>query len=227
MRGTSLMGRSTRRLAAVSLVATLAMAGCGSDASDDEPEPSPSPETSEPTEDAPASSEVAQPGTEVQVGETATTHVQALEEGDEFYGFATVGTTVTDVAAGDPALFEQADNAADFAGLTPWYVSAEHEWLTFEGEPNANMVPPLVGFNSSGGEVSPVINSTWSAGIPGCEPDIPDAKQAGETATSCLVLAVPEGESVASVGWRGDDYADGIGSDENPYEDDPVLWLVP
>lgn len=193
-------------------------------------------QTSAPPEDVEAttappvesSDGVPPPGAEFQVGDAVTTHVQALEEGDEFYGFATLATTVTDVAPADPSLFESAENSADFAGLTPWYVTVEHEWLTYEGEPNANMIPNLVAFNADGGEVSPVINSTFSAGIPGCSVDIPDEKGAGEVASNCQVFAVPEGESVSAVGWRGDDLIDGGGSaSDNPYYDDPVLWLAP
>lgn len=176
-----------------------------------------------------ASGEVAPPGTEVEVGETVTTHVQTPGvPSDEYYGFATLATTVTTVEAGDPELFESAENAADFAGLTPWFVRVEHEWLTYEGKPNGNMIPTLVAFNESGGELSGVMTSTWSAGIPGCELEMPDEKGVGEKATNCHVVAVPDGESVGSVGWRGDDYADGDGSAmDNPYYDDPVLWLVP
>lgn len=180
-------------------------------------------------DDQPAadSGEVAAPGSEFQMGDTVTTHVQAGEEGEEFYGYATVATTIVSVEEGDPALFEEAENAEDFAGYTPWYLVAEHEWLTFEGNPNSNMIPNLVGFNESGGEVSKVINQTWSAGIPGCDLDLPE-KEAGNTATSCHVFSVPDGESIGSVGWRGDDWADGGGSAmDNPYYDDPVLWVVP
>lgn len=174
-----------------------------------------------------ASGEVPAPGTTVTVGETLTTHVQALEQGEEYYGFATLATTVTDASPADPALFEEAENAEDLAGYVPWYVTAEHEWLTYEGTPNSNMIPSLVAFNAEGGEVSPIVNATWSAGIPGCTVDLPDDKGVGKTATTCDVFAVPESEEIASVGWRGDDYADGGGSAAgNPYYEDPVLWTV-
>lgn len=175
-----------------------------------------------------APGEVPAPGTEFRVGDTVTTHVQALDPGDEYYGYATLATTVTEVEPGDPALFEDASNAADFAGYTPWFVQVEFEWLTYEGAPNSTMTPTVVAFNEAGGEVSPVINSTWSAGIPGCELDLPDEKGVGETGSSCTVFAVPDGESIGAVGWRGDDYADGGGSAmDNPYYDEPVLWVVP
>lgn len=175
-----------------------------------------------------APGEVAAPGSEFEVGDTVTTHVQALEEGEEYYGYATVATTVVAVEEGDKSLFEEAENSEDFAGYTPWFVTVEHEWLTYEGNPNNNMIPTLVGFNESGGQVGTVINRTWSEGIPGCELDLPLEKDVGGTATSCHVFSVPDDEAVGSVGWRGDDWADGGGSAmDNPYYDDPVLWHVP
>ena len=174
-----------------------------------------------------APGEIPPPGAEFEVGDVIITHVQAGEEGDQYYGYATLATTVTSVEAGDSSLFEQAENAADFAGLTPWFVTVETEWLTYEGEPNANMLPSFIAFNESGGEVSPVLNSTWSAGIPGCELEMPDTKGVGEVASQCRVFAVPDGEAVGAVGWTGDDTADAGEDGRNPYWDEPVLWLVP
>lgn len=188
------------------------------------------PTTEEPADDTgtgQASGEVPEPGTEFAIGDTVTTHVQALQEGDEYYGYATLATTVTAAEQADPSLFTEAENAADFAGYVPWFVTVDHEWLTYEGTPNSNMIPTLVAFNSSGGELSSVRNATWTAGIPGCEIEMPDEKKAGETASNCHVFAVPEGEEIGSVGWRGDDYADGGGSAmDNPYYDEPVIWTV-
>lgn len=174
-----------------------------------------------------APGEIPPPGAEFEVGDTITTHVQAGQEGDQYYGYATLATTVTSVEPGDPSLFEQAENAADFAGLTPWFVTVETEWLTYEGEPNANMLPSVIAFNKSGGDVSPVLNSTWSAGIPGCELEMPDEKGVGEVASQCRVFAVPDGEAIGAVGWTGDDTADAGEDGRNPYWDEPVLWLVP
>ena len=191
-------------------------------------------EDDEPTGADPGSSdaapgEVPPPGSEFEVGDTVTTHVQTSgEPDDEFFGYATLATTITSVEEGDPELFETAENAADFEGLTPWYVHVEHEWLTYEGQPNSNMIPRLGAQNKEGGELGAVLNSTWSAGIPGCELKMPDEKGAGEKVTNCHVFAVPDGAAVGAVVWTGDDYADGDGiASDNPYWDDPVLWLVP
>lgn len=175
-----------------------------------------------------AEGEVPDPGTAVQVGDAVTLHVQALEEGDEYYGYALVSTTVTEIVEADTGLFEQAANAADFLGLSPWFVKVDFEWTTYEGKPNSNMLPRIGAVNSSGGELSPVLNSTWSAGIPGCEIEMPDQKGVGERASNCIVFAVPEGESIGAAVWRGDDTIDGYGtSDGNEYYADPIRWELP
>lgn len=211
------------------------------DPTSEEPDPTESVASPEPTEDstagapggapvtdgAPASGEVPPPGTEFTVGDAATLHVQSGEESDQYYGFALVNTTVTSIEPGDPALFEEAANSGDFAGLTPWFVKVSYEWASLEGEPNANMTPRINAFNAEGGELSSVINSTWSAGIPGCELELPDERPypAGATGANCHVFAVPDSEVIAYAAWRGDDYADGMGSSSgNQYYDDPVTW---
>lgn len=184
--------------------------------------------TETPTQEATTSGEVPAPGTAVQVGETVTLHKQAGQEGDQYYGNALVATTVTEVAPFAENIFEQAANAADFAGLTPWVVKVDFEWTTYEGQPNDNMLPRIGAVNSSGGELSPVLTSSWSVGIPGCQLEMPDEKGVGESASNCIVFAVPSGESIGAAVWRGDDSIDGYGtSDGNEYYADPIRWEVP
>ena len=168
------------------------------------------------------------PGSVFDVGDTVTTHVQALEPGEELYGRATLATTVTSISMGDGSLFASAANAEEFQGFSEWYVQVEHEWLTFEGEPQANMVPTFVGYTDSGLEVRAVYNATDLSGIPGCSIDLPPTEDrgVGETASDCKVFAIPDGLTLESVGWQGDDKIDGDGvASDNPYYDDPVLWV--
>lgn len=174
-----------------------------------------------------AGGSVPPPGTTVKVGDTITTHVQVLEPADQYYGRATMATTVTEAAPGDPQFWQQASNAEEFDGFVPWFVKVEYEWLTFEGEPNANMISPLTAYTAPGAEAIKVGNSDWTQGIPGCTVDIPDVKEVGAVATNCYLYAVPEGNSLYAVGWQGDEKIDGGGSlGDSPYWDNPVLWEV-
>lgn len=168
--------------------------------------------------------EVAAPGTQGAVGDTHTLHVQALEEGDEFYGYAVVGTTVTEVEEGDPAIFDRFDeeDQADLEGMTPWYVHTEHELLSIEGEPNANMIPTVSAQDASGARLGGAVS--FGGGLSDvCGVEVYEEKTAGATATNCS-LVFTEGEPPAQIVWEGDaGRADGSG-DENPYRDDPVVW---
>ena len=242
--------RSTRLTAAGAAAAiAVVLTGCGGEAAPtatetvtveapptEEPESTETETTDEPTEEptteepdaaggAAATGEVPAPGTAVSVGDAVTLHRQVGEEGDQYYGYALISTTVTEITELDKSLFEEASNASDFAGLTPWMVQTEFEWTTYEGEPNDNMIPRIGAVNSSGGELSPVRNTTWSAGIPGCEIQMPDTKGVGEQASNCAIFAVPDGESIGAAVWRGDDTIDGYGtSDGNEYYADPIRW---
>lgn len=186
-----------------------------------EPEPEP---TEDDVEQAPtAGGELAAPGTQVAVGQPAVVHVQALEEGEEFYGYALVETTVTEIVEGDPALFAQFENAADFEGLVPYFVHAEHRILSIEGQPNSNMIPSLRGRLADGSEAGAAI-SFGGALSDACPSEYFDEKVAGAVASTCIVALAQAGTPVTGATWHGDDYADGSMS-ENPYYDDPVAWV--
>lgn len=169
-----------------------------------------------------ADSDVAAPGTQVAVGESATVHVQALEEGEEHYGYATVSTTVTEIVEGDPAIIEQfdEDDQADLEGMTPWYVHAEHEILTLDGEPDANMTPRLDPQDAGGNDLTGAVAFGGSIDEE-CSVEGYEAKEAGATASTCAIVFT-DGPAPAQVAWTGDDNADGY---DSPYAEDPVVWL--
>lgn len=169
-----------------------------------------------------ADAELAAPGTEVPVGEAATIHVQVLEEGEEYYGYGVVSTTVTEIVEGDPAIIEQfdEDDQADLEGMTPWYVKAEHEILSFEGDPNADMTPSLEVQDAEGNRLT--VGISFGGNLDDdCDLQLFDQAEPGATASTCDVVFT-DGEPPARVAWEGDDKADG---DDNPYEDAPVVWV--
>lgn len=172
---------------------------------------------------AAGAAELSPPGTELAVGEPGTIHVQALEEGDEFYGYAVLETTVTEIEQGDPAVFEQFENAEEFEGLVPYYIRAEHVIQSIEGEPNANMTPVLAGVYENGTPAGVAISFGGFGDV--CSSELYPELAEGEVATTCTVaLAEEGGREVAGAEWSGDDYADGYG-DENAYSDEPVTWM--
>lgn len=179
-------------------------------------------ESSAPAAGETSDGEVSPPGTAVAVGESAVTHVQSGQEGDEFYGFALLNTTVTSIEAGDPSYFEQFDNAEELEGLVPYFIIAEHEIIEFEGEPNDNMTPRLTGMLENSQDATTLVG--FSGVGEECQVDLYPERTPGNVATVCTVVAGDEGgPGVTSVEWRGDDEIDGMSSD-GPYYQDPVTW---
>lgn len=165
--------------------------------------------------------EVTPPGTQISIGEPAVTHVQALEEADEYYGYAVLETTVTDIEQGDPAMFDMFENADELEGMVPWYIHANHVILSIEGDPNANMTPRLSGLLSGGGPAGSAAAFSGFGDV--CDLDLYDQLEVGASASTCSVALAPQGTEVTGAAWAGDDYADGYG-DENPYTENPVTW---
>ncbi len=208
----------------VALTTCLVGCGGGSLVMAPAPEPSllvssqPSTTSSLPPED----DAVSPPGTALGVGDAATVHVQALEPGDEFYGFAVVETTVTAIERGDPAVFAQLDTPEDYIGKVPYYVRAEHVIRHAEGDPSASMTPVLFPVFESGDDADAAGTSSGfgDACVPQPFPEI----AAGQVATTCTVALGEEGgDAVTAVEWRGDDYADGYGQ-QNEYADNGISW---
>lgn len=255
MRTTTITRGRRARTALLAPLAGLALVASGCGALGGDEDPMPPPETTEQTEEAPeptdeagdttdtqepsdgggdeagtddqtgssgADTELAAPGTQVTVGEPATIHVQVLEMGEDYYGYGVVSTTVTEIVEGDPAIIDQfdEDDRADLEGMTPWYVKAEHEILSFEGDPNADMTPSLEVQDAQGSRVT--VGISFGGNLDdACDLQLFDEAKPGATASTCTVVFT-DGEPPAQVAWEGDDKADG---DDNPYEDDPVVWV--
>lgn len=224
------MGGTLRRgvvvVAGLTVLVTTSLAGCGGGSLVMAPVPEPSLlVSSQPSTAAslpPEDEAVSPPGTTLGVGDPATVHVQALEPGDEFYGFAVVETTVTAIERGDPAVFAQLDTPEDYIGKVPFFVRAEHVIRHAEGDPNASMTPVLFPVFDSGADADAAVTSNGFGDACGPQP-FPEIAT-GQVATTCTVALGEEGgEAVTAVQWRGDDYADGYGK-QNEYADNGISW---
>lgn len=182
--------------------------------------PEPTPSAAPPAADG---GTLSAPGTRLAIGEPAVTHRQAGQKGDSYYGYAVLRSTVTQIERGDPAVFQKFENAADFEGLVPYYVRAEHVILSVEGSPNDVMTPLIRGRYSDGTEAGGVVS--FGGGLRDvCGGDNFDELAVGEVATTCTVSLAEEGKQVVTgAQWAGDDRADGE-RDANPYYSNPVVW---
>ena len=197
-------------------------AGEPSESTDDQsPESSSDADSESPSDDSGGQAgkdSVAEPGTTVAMGEPGILHVQALEEGEEYYGYGILEVTVEDVEEFDEEDWEQFENGEQMAGFVPWVVTVKQTRMSAEGNPNGNMMATFRGLTSNDREVVGVGGTgTWGD----CELEVPEFTS-GATGTQCVVMPLPEGEDLTAITWHGDDYADGGTS--SPYEDDPVVF---
>lgn len=166
--------------------------------------------------------ETAAPGTELSFGDAAVLHDQVREEGEDYYAFGYVESTVTEIVAGDASFFDQFDDTEDYEGMTPYFIMSEHTVLYGEGDEGAtNLEPGFEGILDDGTPAQGLI--VISTGIAECPNEYFDDFVTGATASTCNVALAPEGQEVTGAAWTGVREIDG-GWGENPYLDAPVIW---
>ncbi|USQ80974.1 hypothetical protein [Ornithinimicrobium faecis] len=166
--------------------------------------------------------ETTAPGTEFAFGEPAVLHAQEREEGEEYYAFGYIESSVTEIVAGDASFFEQFDDVEEYEGMTPYFIMSEHEVLSAEGDEGAtNIEPGFEGVLDDGSPAQGLI--VISTGIAECPNEYFEDFVAGATATTCNVALAPEGQEVTGAAWTGVREIDG-GYDENAYLEAPVMW---
>lgn len=198
-------------------------------APDDTEETSEAPTGDDEDAEAPGSGadvEVPQPGATVGLGETRTLHVQDGDADSDRYAGGVTETAVTEIAEGDASFFDSFDpeDAAEFEGYTPFFITSEHTVIQAEGDEsrtNGEVYPGFEGLLDDGSIAQPV--AVVSTGLAECPNEFWDEFVVGATATTCDVVLAPEGSTVVGAAWVGNSEIDGRGS-ENPYLQDPVVW---
>lgn len=166
--------------------------------------------------------ETTEPGTELALGDPAVLHAQEREEGEEYYAFGYIESSVTEIVPGDASFFEQFDDAEEYEGMTPYFIMSEHEVLYAEGnESVSNLEPGFEGVLDDGTPAQGLI--VISTGIAECPNEYFEDFVAEATATTCNVALAPEGQEVTGAAWTGVREIDG-GFDENPYLEAPITW---
>ncbi|WP_202619129.1 hypothetical protein [Ornithinimicrobium cavernae] len=180
-------------------------------------------ETEAPAEGgAAADFETAAPGTELAFGEPAVLHTQEREEGEEYYAFGYVESSVTEIVKGDASFFELFEDTEEYKGMTPYFIMSEHEVLYAEGdEGGTNLEPGFEGVLDDGSPAQGLI--VISTGIAECPNEYFEDFVTGATATTCNVALAPEGQEVTGAVWTGVREIDG-GFSENAYLEAPVSW---
>lgn len=138
------------------------------------------------------------------------------------------GTTATvsvlEIIEGDPAIFDEWEDGAEFAGTTPYYVvvQVDHE----PGDRTEFAVYPL---SDSGETTQYVVNtfgsSKMATGTADCPLELPEFDETTDTQLTCVIGLAEEGETITGALYNGGGYAgfQMYGSDRQ-YGLTPVTW---
>lgn len=199
-----------RRLAVLPLAALslLALAGCSAigGALYDYPHAE--------VENVPA--EVAEPGSAHAPGET----VRILDRNAE----SEIAVTVRAMVEGDKSIYDELSNGEEFAEFQPFHVVYQFDPTGElpEGEQVAD--PSMYGVLTSGEDASSLVEDSV-AGSSVC-PYTLERNQNAPYRFSCMTYLVPEGDSLATVGWYNvsDSLVMSLGDPDSPYLENPVIW---
>lgn len=208
-------GRLTLFVAVAAL--GLGLSGCA----DEEPPPpppaapassAPQSETSEASAAPVGDAEVTAAGTELKVGETATV---PFKSGDKE---GTLAITVTAIDKGTSADIDDG-GSGDAAKIDPYYVKMKVENVGGTDLSFTSVTGPRV-FAADGGSTGAVLTGQ----VPGkCEsesaPD--DFTAAGASYETCDMSGAAKGVEIGGV-----EYGGSSGLDSNPYEDEPITWVL-
>lgn len=167
---------------------------------------------------------ITKPGTTLKIDATAVLEYQTGKKTDSYYQHGTFSTTIVKIVKGDPKIFDQIKNKADFKDYVPYFIYSQDVILTHEGTADGN--PPtssvLYGMLKDGSMAGKAIGL---ATLKGCDSEYFDDASVGAISKKCTVaLAEKGGDPVVGVAFTGDD--DVYPShDDNPYNDKPVVWM--
>jgi hypothetical protein len=130
----------------------------------------------------------------------------------------------------DKSLFDQFDNAEDFADYTPVVVVIQYETLDeFDAEGEMPSFESLGGVLSNGEDAEALTSGFIADTDSVCPFKLADGGE-GKWALSCIVYLVPEGEELETIGFYGYDFYAAFISVIEPgnedFEENPITWKV-
>jgi hypothetical protein len=213
------MNRITALVATVAVCGALGACG-GDDDSDGEEEAGAPPTTQEApppttTEDASPGGGATEPGTTLDVGETAHVTYKPLSEPFEGGKTFDLDVTVVEIEKGSIDDFEGIELDAEQRESTPYYVKVRVE-STGENVPVGDQDgDPDLGFDGVDDRGQNQSSVTFIGDFPRCQDeDAPSPFGEGESYETCLAYLIPGGGSISEVRWTG----------SNEYQTEPVVW---
>lgn len=167
---------------------------------------------------------ITKPGVTLKIDAAAVLEYQTGKKSDSYYQHGTFSTTIVKIVKGDPKIFDQIKNKADFKDYVPYFIYSQDVILTHEGKTDGN--PPtssvLYSILKDGSLAGKAIGL---ATLKGCDSEFFDDASVGAMSKKCTVaLAEKGGDPVVGVAFTGND--DVYPSpDDNPYNKKPVVWM--
>lgn len=169
-----------------------------------------------------APGDVTPPGTPLTKGQPAWLNQTVTVGEEEITGG--VGVTVLEVRELDPALFDQFNNAEEFAGYTPYAIITQHQWLYDVPEGNKPTTIDLFPVKEDGSDTE-YLTSGFSFNAPGdsCGLLLPEYDPETRTLVSCFVGLTTD-LPITTAKYNGEGYYSIIASSDNQYFAAPLLW---
>lgn len=249
------MRSTTRRLtaAAAVLLATTALAACGSDnGASTDPTTATAEETSKATEETEAAEEpsaeettsapaaletnydatavdfgepgaVTPPGTPLAFGEPAWVNV-TYQDADQVEQTGGVGVAVLEVRPLDPSLFDGYTNAEEFAGYTPYAIITQHTWLFDMPDEYTNHPTVALLPMKEDGSGAEYLTGQWGFGASSnCGLQFPEFDPETRTQVSCIV-GLSQDLPVTTAQYNGESYSAIFATEGNQYVAAPLIW---
>ena len=185
--------------------------------------------TQAPKAAAPAdAAKLTKPGTSLKFGEVAYTHSNSGDAGSEEYKESAYETKVTKIVAGSEADMAEFEDAAKFAGQTPYYVFTD-VLLTSLSKPSAGIGDPrITGHLKDGTEAQKLI---VFGSMADCESGSFDTDGedddftyvVGSTKTMCNVFLAPAGDAVTTASYDDSSF-NYENYKDNQYRKNPIVW---
>lgn len=161
------------------------------------------------------------PGTQLEVGTGAWVEVSITED-DETVTTQPFGLVVLDIVEGDPSLFDQFDNADEFAGDVPYFIVTQQTRPQQAGsdEVTKESLWPVL---ADGGSADLLTQyGVMTSGL--CDYELPELDTTTGTTVECVVaLGTPE-NPVTEVHYDGLGQYTMFYDETDIYAENPIVW---
>lgn len=164
------------------------------------------------------------PGTRLKLGESMIAEVGIGVTGTDD-GSTYVRYTITDVEKGDQKILEKISDKGEYDGGTVYYVRGSMQVLAVLGDAGENLVTgAVVGVQDDGS------GAAGTFGIGDLSDDctgnfVLDGPTVGHTEKTCSIALAKKGTAVVGAAFVRDGSVPAGGTSDDPYYNNPVLWL--